>query len=248
MELGTIECNGKTYNLDDITTNHVKRLLKNTEKNSKKTSDLKIENIEYKAILGMALAYKMTFDVINEKVNNKRNALVIEVREFNPDFDIGVKNYEELTLSIEDALEKYKKALIKLSKKYDSKIEKLILNKTQLEIDKLKNAYKIQIIKNNIENNIKESLSEIEEKNRELEENIKNINSDVNGLSEEKHNKLVNAMESENKWVSVNVKGTKRFAKIKRFFIRRFNTAKLIQKKIIIPLNNLVNAFNETEV
>ena len=55
-------------------------------------------------------------------------------------------------------------------------------------------------------------------------------------------------MESENKWVSVNVKGTKRFAKIKRFFIRRFNTAKLIQKKIIIPLNNLVNAFNETEI
>ena len=50
------------------------------------------------------------------------------------------------------------------------------------------------------------------------------------------------------KWIAVNIKRPKMFAKVKRFFMSKFNTTKQIHKNIIVPLNDLVKKFRETEL
>lgn len=94
----------------------------------------------------------------------------------------------------------------------------------------------------------KEDSSKNSNQIQKIDEQIKNINLEIKKVNEKKQQNLMNAMEIGDKWIAVNLKRPKAFTKIKRFFMSKFNTTKLIHKNVITPLNNLVKEFRETEL
>lgn len=94
----------------------------------------------------------------------------------------------------------------------------------------------------------KEDSSKNSNQIQKIDEQIKDINLEIKKVNEKKQQNLMNAMEMGDKWIAVNLKRPKAFTKIKRFFMSKFNTTKLIHKNVITPLNNLVKEFRETEL
>lgn len=268
------------------------------------------ENIQLEAVINRALADKISTETINTKVNSKLNAISVEIRNINPKYGEGSKNYADTKADILDALTNYESALMELSDFYDEKIEELILKKVELETQKLgflirnevliqktekkeeekqklssgvikgvkslsekishKNNNKekeyidvslynkvqdVQDVKvevnNKMENrvkNAKEAFSQNDKKIQNIDLQIKKIENEINKLNDKKAQSLMQAMEMGDKWIAVNIKRPKMFTKVKRFFMSKFNTAKQIHKNIIVPLNDLVKEFRETEL
>ena len=94
----------------------------------------------------------------------------------------------------------------------------------------------------------KEDSSKNSNQIQKIDEQIKTIDLEIKKVNEKKQQNLMNAMEIGDKWIAVNLKRPKAFTKIKRFFMSKFNTTKLIHKNVITPLNNLVKEFRETEL
>lgn len=94
----------------------------------------------------------------------------------------------------------------------------------------------------------KEDSSKNSNQIQEIDKEIRNIDLEIKKVNERKQQNLMNAMEMGDKWIAVNLKRPKAFTKIKRFFMSKFNTTKLIHKNVITPLNNLVKEFRETEL
>lgn len=94
----------------------------------------------------------------------------------------------------------------------------------------------------------KEDSSKNSNQIQEIDKEIRNIDLEIKKVNEKKQQNLMNAMEMGDKWIAVNLKRPKAFTKIKRFFMSKFNTTKLIHKNVITPLNNLVKEFRETEL
>ena len=268
------------------------------------------ENIQLEAVINRALADKISTETINTKVNSKLNAISVEIRNINPKYGEGSKNYADTKADILDALTNYESALMELSNFYDEKIEQLILKKVELETQKLgflirdevliqktekkeeekqklssgvikgvkglseKISYKnnnkekeyidvslynkvqdVQDVKvevnNKMENrvkNAKEAFSQNNKKIQDIDLQIKKIENEINKLNDKKAQSLMQAMEMGDKWIAVNIKRPKMFTKVKRFFMSKFNTTKQIHKNIIVPLNDLVKEFRETEL
>lgn len=108
-----------------------------------------------------------------------------------------------------------------------------------------------QEVNQKMENRVKkakEDSSKNSNQIQEIDKQIKNIDLEIKKVNEKKQQNLMNAMEMGDKWIAVNLKRPKAFTKIKRFFMSKFNTTKLIHKNVITPLNNLVKEFRETEL
>ena len=87
----------------------------------------------------------------------------------------------------------------------------------------------------------KQFLEKIEKEIRLIDEEIKRIN-------ERKKQSLYEAMEIGDKQLAVTIKRTRMFKKITRFFVSRFNTAKVIENTIIAPLNERIEGFKNNEL
>ena len=59
---------------------------------------------------------------------------------------------------------------------------------------------------------------------------------------------IYDAMEIGTKELAVDIKKPKMFSKITRFFVSRFNTAKVIENTIINPLNLRIENFKNNEL
>lgn len=108
-----------------------------------------------------------------------------------------------------------------------------------------------QEVNQKMENRVKkakEDSSKNSNQIQEIDKQIKNIDLEIKKVNERKQQNLMNAMEMGDKWIAVNLKRPRAFTKIKRFFMSKFNTTKLIHKNVITPLNNLVKEFRETEL
>lgn len=84
-------------------------------------------------------------------------------------------------------------------------------------------------------------LSKIEKEIRLIDEEIKRIN-------ERKKQSLYDAMEIGDKSIAVTIKKPKMFKKITRFFVSRFNTAKVIENTVILPLIQRIDNFKNNEL
>ncbi len=108
-----------------------------------------------------------------------------------------------------------------------------------------------QEVNQKMENRVKKAKEDSSKNStqiQKIDEQIKNIDLEIKKVNEKKQQNLMNAMEMGDKWIAVNLKRPKAFTKIKRFFMSKFNTTKLIHKNVITPLNNLVKEFRETEL
>ena len=107
------------------------------------------------------------------------------------------------------------------------------------EID-VGNSKKVEVTEQDKKEN-KEFLEKIEKEIRLIDDEIKRIN-------ERKKQSLYEAMEIGEKYMTVTIKKPKMFKKITRFFVSRFNTAKVIENTIIEPLNQRIESFKNNEL
>ena len=287
------------------------------EEAAKKELCIKLKNfynesesrVKTDAMVCMAYTDKISTESINDKVNAQMNAIKIGIKEINPKFKEGSKNYESTKELVTETLAKYENALIELSEFYDGKIEQLILRKVELEagligsllneeylrqvheikakqkesdkvkksvkeniksvFEKLKNRKKEnnfdprlmaqlmdeQDVEHEIEDQITKGLEKSEEDkkiNKEFiekaEKEISLIKAEIERINERKRKSIFDAMEVGDKALVTSIKKPKVFKKITRFFVARFNTAKVVQSTIIDPLNLRIESFIVNEL
>lgn len=80
------------------------------------------------------------------------------------------------------------------------------------------------------------------------EKEIALIDSEISKLNERKIKSIYDAMEVGGNQLTTNIKKPKVFKKITRFFVSRFNTAKVVQTNIIDPLNLRIESFRNNEL
>lgn len=287
------------------------------EEAAKKELCIKLKNfynesenrVKTDAMICLAYTDKISTETINEKVNAQMNAIKIGIKEINPKFKEGSKNYEATKELVTETLAKYEDALIELSEFYDGKIEQLILRKVELESSLLGSLLNEEYLRQNhefktkqkesdkvrksVRDNIKsvfeklktrkkennfdprlmaqlmdgqeaeheiddqitkglEKSNEDQKVNKEFiekaEKEISLIKAEIERINERKRQSIFDAMEVGDKALVTSIKKPKVFKKITRFFVARFNTAKVVQSTIIDPLNLRIESFKVNEL
>lgn len=218
--------------------------------------------------------YEATKKLVSETLVNYEKAL-LELSEF---FDGKIEQLilrkVELEASLVGAIlnEEYlkQKVLRKNHQKENDKVKRSVKENIKLAIERLRNRKKenneidTKAIANlmdgqDIELELDQKLSEKVEKtitdkkeNKEfiekVEKEISLINEEIERLNERKKNSIYDAMEVGNKALATNIKKPRIFKKITRFFVSRFNTAKVVQTNIIDPLNLRIESFKNNEL
>ena len=81
-----------------------------------------------------------------------------------------------------------------------------------------------------------------------IEKQINMIDSEIDRINERKKKSIIEAMEVGSRAVTINIRKPKMFKKITRFFVSRFNTARIIETTIIDPLNLRIESFKNNEL
>lgn len=106
-------------------------------------------------------------------------------------------------------------------------------------------------IEQKLEGRIEKSVTDKKNNNEfieKVEKEIALIDTEIQKLNERKIKSIYDAMEVGNNQLTTNIKRPKVFKKITRFFVSRFNTAKVVQTSIIDPLNLRIESFKNNEL
>ena len=87
-----------------------------------------------------------------------------------------------------------------------------------------------------------------EEYMEKIEKEIDLIDREISKLNERKIKSIYDAMEVGGSELTTAIKRPRVFKKITRFFISRFNTAKVVKTSIIDPLNLRIESFKNNEL
>ena len=153
------------------------------------------------------------------------------------------KENDKLLLSLSNSVKNF---ITKLTKKKEQKeIDvAMIVNlqdKEDLEAEQ-KDKLKGRIEKT--ENQRKENLQKIQD----FEEEILSIEKEIERLNYSKEKTIINAMESEEKSITIITRNKNFIVKIKNFFVAKFNTANVILDKVIKPFNECMISYEENIV
>ena len=128
-------------------------------------------------------------------------------------------------------------------------------NKNQVDIMAVSKLMDSQDVAREIEEKSSLRLEKIVEERKNNKDFITNtekeislVTNEIERLNKQKEKAIFDAMESQEKSVSNNIRKPKIFNKITRFFVSRFNTAKVIQNTIINPLNMKIENFRTNEL
>jgi hypothetical protein len=209
----------------DALTNYESALLELSDLFDKQIENLILEKVELEAKkLGMLMKDECLVERVEKKANEKEN-LTSKITK-------GVKELAE-----------------KISFKNQNK------EKEYIDVSLYSKAQDVEDIKIEVDTKMedrvlkaKEDFNQNVDEIKKVEERIKKIDIEINNINKRKTNCLMNAMEKSEKWIAVSVRKPRTVTKIKRFFLSKFNTTKMIHKNVITPLNNLVKEFRETEL
>lgn len=164
----------------------------------------------------------------------------------------------------------YQKVVKKTEQKENDKVKKSVKDNIKSVLDKFVNRKQAnkEIDPRTLENLVdgQDVAIEIEQKlegrieksltdkkiNKEFidktEKEISLIDSEIAKLNERKIKSIFDAMEVGDNQLTTNIKRPRVFKKITRFFVSRFNTAKVVQSSIIEPLNLRIESFKNNEL
>lgn len=144
-----------------------------------------------------------------------------------------------LKLGIKKAIEKIKQ------KKQKNNIDVAEINKLKdnKEIEK-EHITKIENTIDRLNEKIKENKEWIEKSNKESYL----ISIEIKKINERKKQAILDAMETEEKWMITKIKKPKTFERITRFFSSRINTPKVIKKTLLDPFDEKIDLFIESEL
>ncbi len=154
------------------------------------------------------------------------------------------KENDKVKKSVKDNI---KSVLEKIKTKRNNNVEvdpKMITNlldqqEVAIELD--------QQLSNKIEKTVKDK-KENKEFLEKLEKEITMIDTEITRINDRKKESIYNAMEVGNKEMTTTIRRPRVFKKITRFFISRFNTAKIVETTIIEPLNARIENFKNSEL
>lgn len=149
------------------------------------------------------------------------------------------------------------KLLLSLSNSVKSFITKLTKKKEQKEIDvtMIANLQDKSDLEAEQKDKLKSMVEKTESKRKEnsqkileFEEEILSIEKEIERLNYSKEKTIINAMESEEKSITI-IKRNKNFiGRIRNFFVAKFNTANVILDKVIKPFNDCMISYEENIV
>lgn len=190
-----------------------------------KIEQLILRKVELEAsLVGSLLNDEYLYRKINRRINQKEN--------------------DKVTKSVKDNVKIF---LDKIKSKKDEKapVDPNVIYKAMdaqdviYEVDE-KNSTSLTSAENNKKENL-ESMAKIEKE-------ITLINSEIERLNEQKRKAINEAMEVGDKSIAKNIRRPKVFKKITRFFISRFNTAKIVETTILDPLRLRIETFRNNEL
>ena len=228
--------------------------------NSKYNENSKSYSSTKEQITNVLANYEQVLKELSEFYDGKIEQLIIRKVELEASLIGAILNDQYL----------YDKIVKKNTQKENDKTKLSLKENIKIAIEKIKNRKKaksqIDIMavsklmdSQDITREIEERNSQriertIEERkdNREFiintEKEISLVSKEIERLNKQKEKAIIDAMESEEKSVSNNIRKPKLFNKITKFFVSRFNTAKIIQNTIIAPLNLKIENFRTNEL
>lgn len=205
-------------------------------------------------------AYEAALIDLSKFYDGKIEQLILRKVELEANLIGSILNQEYLS---EDIIDKSfqkdnDKAKVSVSDNIKSVIERFKSKKaanteiSPLEISRL--ADKLDIvgeIEQQFSNKIEKRESERKENmefSGKVEKEISMINSEIERINEQKKKSIYDAMEVGDKAMVSTLKKPRVIKKITRFFVSRFNTAKVVESSIIMPLNERIENFKTNEL
>ena len=253
-KISTETINTKVNSKLNAITLEIKNINPKYNENSKNYDTTKAE------ILDALTNYETALIELSDFYDEKIEQLILKKVELDTK-KLGLLMKDEILVQkAERKVDEKKNITLKISEGVKSLFEKISVknqnkDKDYIDVSLFNKAQDMQDIEQEVDEKLEKNVKKVKEdsnKNAELvkslEKEIKLIDEEINKINERKYQSLMNAMEIGEKWIAVNVKRPRAFGKIKRFFMSKFNTTKLIHKNVINHLNNLVKEFRETEL
>ncbi len=215
------------------------------------------EIIKTYAIIGSALQYKKSEEIILKKVDNEKNAITYSINSINRKVLENLKKYAQVEQELNDLMEKYESNLKEMAQWTDSNI---ITNYTKLlEEEKKQLDMNIKIFElekeevkamskvDNSDDEIREKICNIEDEVSKIETKISRLKVTIRKKVEEKEKTLNGLMETKEQQIQRNVKGPKVFSKATRFFLGKINPYKMIEKNVFSKLRQRIEDYDKEE-
>lgn len=210
------------------------------------------------AIIKVMADYEQALKELSEFYDGKIEQLILRKVELEANLVGTLINEEYLNENVEKG--KKQKEIVKENvaatiKKVFDKITNKKVKKTEIDARLLKNMQDGKDVEQEIdvkhENKIEQTKQEQKENKlflEKIEKEIRLIDEEIKRINERKKQYLYEAMEVGEKYLAVNIKKPRMFKKITRFFVSRFNTAKVVENTIIEPLNQRIESFKNNEL
>lgn len=204
--------------------------------------------------------YEQALIELSKFYDGKIEQLILRKVELESTLVSSILNEEYLYQKVSRKTEQKENDKVKKNVKYSIKtlIEKFV-NKKQSndEIDPvaLTDLMDAQDVEAEIDEKLnKRIIKSVEDKKvngeniEKIEKEIALITEEISKLNERKVNSIFDAMEVGSGELTTTIKRPRVFKTITRFFVSRFNTAKVVKTNIIDPLNSRIDSFKNNEL
>ena len=205
------------------------------------------------AILNSVYAQKISNETIQTKVNHQIQSIETAINRINPKFGEKSKNYDKIREQIVDILSQFEANLKQFCEVADNEIQEKILQKVELESQLF-----MAILNEQLREPNEKKMAKAKDKNKpkqneknpvgKLEKEVRKMTQKINELNEQKVKKIFDAMETENKAISTQIRKPRTIKKITKFFANRFNTYNVIVKSVLEPIRQRVDEFKVNEL
>lgn len=212
------------------------------------------------AIIRVMAEYEQALKELSEFYDGKIEQLILRKVELEASLVGTLLNEEYLYQEIEKSkkqkdFDHVKDTISSTIKKVFDRLTNKKKDKQEIDVNLLQKMQDAKDVEDEIDvgNSKKVEVTEQEKKeNKEflekVEKEIRLIDDEIKRINERKKQSLYEAMEIGEKYMTVTIKKPKMFKKITRFFVSRFNTAKVIENTIIEPLNQRIESFKNNEL
>lgn len=231
--------------------------IKTNDKDTSIVQKNRYENVKNEitltAILNCVYAQKISNETIQTKLNHQIQSIETAINRINPKFGEKSKNYDKIKEQIMDILSQFEANLKQFCVVSDNKIQETILQKVELESQLFMAVLSKELLEPNEKKQPKQKDKNKPKQNvkntvETLEKEVRKITQKINELNEQKVKKIFDAMETENKAISTQIRKPRTIKKITKFFANRFNTYNVIMKTVLEPIEHRIDEFKINEL
>lgn len=204
--------------------------------------------------------YESALVELSEFYDGKIEQLILRKVELEANLLGSILNQEYLAQKLNRKNEQKEKDKVKNSVKDNIKltIERLKnfkKDKTEIDAREIASLMDKQDIASEIDQKLDKRIEksvgdkkENKESMMKFEKEIALIDDEIDRINQRKQKSIFDAMEVGDKSIAINIRKPRMFKKITRFFVARFNTAKIVEANIIAPLNLRIESFKNNEL